>query len=1403
MQFKWLQQAKFAFYVLFFTIQYPGFCNAQIIPDATLPTQSTVQLQDNTQLIEGGTRAGNNLFHSFSEFSVPNNSTAFFNNPADVQNILTRVTGSARSDINGIIKANDSANLFLINPNGIIFGLNARLDIGGSFIGSTANAIGFGRSGNFSATNPEAPSPLLTINPSALLFSQIQRSSIETSSVASDGRNPSNAFEARGLRVDDGKSLLLVGGDVSVNGGGLYAFGGRVELGGLAGVGTVGLNGDGGNFSLTWTDGIQRSDISLSNNALVNVRAGNGGSIGVNANNLDMTENSQVLAGIESRLGSDNSKAGSIDINATRTVSLEQSSGIFNDVQANALGQGGDVNIRANTLRLASGGEVSASTLGVGQGGDLNINTGAGRVEVIGTSSSRYGGSIFASAYSTATGAAGNLTIKTGELIVQNGGQVVSGTFGAGQGGNLTVDATRKVELTGVDNTSNNNPSALFAGQNRTDATGNAGRLTIDTPLLRVLDRAIVSAGTSGAGRGGDLTINTDQLIVQNGGRVDASTSGAGDSGNININSTRTVQLSGTSVDGKSRSGLLTVADLRASGKAGDITVQTGELLVENGAEVSAKTFSPGNAGKLTVTATNKVELVGVSRRNSNDTSGLFTETGPGRTGDAGSLTINTPLLRVLDGAKINASTFGTGQGGNLNINSTRTVQLSGTSVDGESRSGLLTVAYRNASGKAGDITVQTGELLVENGAEVSAKTFSPGNAGKLSVTATNKVELVGVSPHNSNDTSGLFTQTGDGRTGDAGILTINTPLLRVLDGAYVSASTSGAGRGGDLNINTGAGRVEVIGTPSSGDPSSIKAQAESTATGAAGNLTINTGELIVQNGGRVDASTFGAGQGGNLNINSTRTVQLSGTSVDGKSRSGLLTVAYRNASRKAGDITVQTGELLVENGAEVSAKTFSPGNAGKLTVIATNKVELAGVSPHNSNDTSGLFTQTGDGRTGDAGSLTINTPLLQVKDGAYVSASTSGAGRGGDLNINTGAGRVEVIGTSSSGNPSSVDAQTNPRALGKAGNLTINTGELIVQNGGQIRAITSGAGTGGNLTVDATSKVELIGRNTVDSRFPSGLFTQQNNQRATGNAGNLTINTPLLRVLDKAYVSAGTFGAGRGGDLTINVGELLVKNEAVITARSLGTGTAGNLTIDANSINLDNNALLTANTFSNKTDVTQATIKINSADLIMRRGSQITTNAFGSEVIGGNININTDVLALLQGSNITANSLNSRGGNINIKTQGLFRSLDSSITATGATSALSGNINITTLADPSKDLVPLTVDVVDVARLVDDNICVRTANSSFTVIGRGGIPSSPDNPAVSNSSWEDWRLLEVSKQQRSVTVRNTPISNTSSSISNQIVEAQRWVIDKDGSVILTAAYPVSLSQNNVLSQCQ
>lgn len=136
---------------------------AQIIPDNTLDaSQSHVTPAGVRDLITGGAIRDTTLFHSFREFNVNNGQQVYFANPANIANILTRVTGSNISRIFGTLGVDGGANLFLINPNGIIFGSNARLDVAGSFTATTANSIIFNNY-EFSATNPTVP-PLLKIN---------------------------------------------------------------------------------------------------------------------------------------------------------------------------------------------------------------------------------------------------------------------------------------------------------------------------------------------------------------------------------------------------------------------------------------------------------------------------------------------------------------------------------------------------------------------------------------------------------------------------------------------------------------------------------------------------------------------------------------------------------------------------------------------------------------------------------------------------------------------------------------------------------------------------------------------------------------------------------------------------------------------------------------------------------------------------------------------------------------------------------------------------------------------------------------------------------------------------------------------------------------------------------------
>ncbi|MGI2906549.1 filamentous hemagglutinin N-terminal domain-containing protein, partial [Tolypothrix sp. VBCCA 56010] len=276
----------------------------QIVPDTSLPVNSAVTVNGNNFTINGGTQAGGNLFHSFSEFSVPTNGSAFFNNAQTIQNIISRVTGSSVSNIDGILGANGTANLFLLNKNGIVFGPNASLNVGGSFVATTANAIQFGNQGFFSASNPNNPA-LLTVNPDALFFNQIAAAS-----------NPNISTTATNLSVRDGQGLFLVGGNISIDSGRLNAFGGRVELGGLAELGTVGLNLSGNDLSLSFPEGVQRSDVSLTNGAIVDVSA-NGGNIAINAAKVMVSGGANLIA---HTFGQGN--AGNIAIAASDDISI-------------------------------------------------------------------------------------------------------------------------------------------------------------------------------------------------------------------------------------------------------------------------------------------------------------------------------------------------------------------------------------------------------------------------------------------------------------------------------------------------------------------------------------------------------------------------------------------------------------------------------------------------------------------------------------------------------------------------------------------------------------------------------------------------------------------------------------------------------------------------------------------------------------------------------------------------------------------------------------------------------------------------------------------------------------------------------------------------------------------------
>ncbi len=501
------------------SLTYANPAIAQIIPDTTLGAESSIltPLDALHQRIDGGAIRDSNLFHSFQDFSINDRSGAFFSNPAGIENILTRVTGDNPSNIFGTLGVLGNANLFLLNPNGIVFGPNARLDVGGSFFASSAESLVFADGYQFSATNPNAP-PLLTVNvPIGLQFGATSGAIVNQSVATND------AGEVRGLQVPSGETLALVGGNVTLDGGNLQPRGGQVELGGLAGAGTVGVNADG---SLSFPDGVERADVVLRNAAEVNVRAGGGGSIAVRARNLEMSGGSIFRAGIESGMGAPGVQAGDIVVDATGTTALSEGSLLANLVLEQAIGNGGNVDVTTGSLQVNSGAALSATTRGQGNGGLVTIQA-ADTVFFD-------GGDAFSQVASGAVGNAQGIEISARELSVSNGGQLSASTLGQGDVGKISIRATDTVSFDGASSDGVFVSGAL--SQVEAGAVGNTQGIEITTGTLSVTNRGQLGTNIRGQGNSGRISIVADTVTFNGGdalGQVLAT--GVGNSGGIDI----------------------------------------------------------------------------------------------------------------------------------------------------------------------------------------------------------------------------------------------------------------------------------------------------------------------------------------------------------------------------------------------------------------------------------------------------------------------------------------------------------------------------------------------------------------------------------------------------------------------------------------------------------------------------------------------------------------------------------------------------------------------------------------------------------------------------------------------------------------------------------------------------
>ncbi|MBW4543052.1 MAG: filamentous hemagglutinin N-terminal domain-containing protein [Symplocastrum torsivum CPER-KK1] len=1100
-----------------------NFASAQIIPDGTLGAESSV-LTPNVNIegfpadqINGGAIRGANLFHSFLDFNIGEGQRVYFANPVGIENILSRVTGSNLSAILGTLGVDGGANLFFLNPNGIIFGPNATLDIAGSLMASTANSLVFENGLHFSATNPEAP-PLLTINlHPGLQYGSNQSSVISNAGNLAVGQNLTLAAGKLDLQgqLSAGQDLTMQASDnVRVRDSATNPFiasaGGQLLVEGEQGVDIFALNhpesgffsvgdmilrsgntvgGDahytaGGNFRIEQLDGTPgnlysphdpviraNGDVLLNSYTGASLHIFAGGSVDIPA--FVWIQGADPVNGIVEDVVLSDGKVVSIDGRTQPTLDIRAGTTAFGIPFFNT-GTPTSADIRVGTIVFAGADSDFVDGPAIPLAGTILLTnqylpnpdlTGDIVVlptqQVLGTTDRAILNGDFASGGTVAMNSRGNITING----VINADAVLFDNTLFGNGGDVALVADRDITLTPG---SLINSSGLLGGNIRLNSGG-----TISVTGLQTLDRisgiASINSGIAPGLRGGNIDIVADSLFISDGAVLISSTVGQTDAGNISIQVNDLVSLT-------NESQIRGVVESGAIGRASDIDIQARSLFVAGGSQINSV---------------------------------LFREQGDGQG-------------NIIPG--------GQGSGGSIRVNATDSITLFGIGSTGFS-SGLLALTERGAFGPAGNITVNTGDFLVVNGAVVQASTFNPGDGGNIVINTTNFAAVDG------GQVLSLSRNTGDG-----GIIQLNATDTITLSGK-------------DPNFAERLARIdEYLQLPGQTDQqddvlpiglSNSGLFVTNLGDGLAGDITLTAKSVFLSDAAFVEASTYGGGNGGN--------------------------------------VLIQAQSLSLLRGSEVLAQTFGAGKAGDITVepldpASPSFVTLSGIAPFSTLDvdgnpdggfSSGLFVTTEDSATGQGGSINVTTGALRIEDGAVLSARARSDfdTRGGDITVN-----VNTLDITNGG-----QILTTAFSNGLAGGITVNaTGDISISGFDNSYYDRFDALEQAFLDAGATPEEALRGATfIVDPVNPaSGLQAQslEINTIGSGNI-NITSTTGSLFASNNAELSTGTAGSGNAGIINIQVaGGVFLDNARIFSTVEPGAiANGGQINIQAGTLSLAN----------------------------------------------------------------------------------------------------------------------------------------------------------------------------------------------------------------------------------------
>ena len=841
--------------------------------------------------ITGGTRPGVNglnLFHSFGDFTVgPGDIANFLNNAGqETSNIIGRVTGLGdehTSYIYGTIRTTDfgAANLFLVNPSGIVFGPQGSFDVGGSVSMSTANYLRF-----------EGTSTLFD-----MLSSPASLGALDVAPVVAFGFTGPDlpapiTVQGSMLQVPEGKALSLVGGDITVqavmleDGGtqaaNLRASGGRLNLVSVASPGEVlapsfqnGPNIAGVSFATMGT-------VTLKEGALLDVSGqldefespignGNSGTVLVRGSQLVM-DASAILA---NTVGAVDGATTVVDIQASQDVALSTGAQIV--VGTSGSGRGGDVVIEAGNVHLSDFSEIKMEKTGPGPGGDLFLNVGTLRLLGGSTILSNTAGADldFDGVVDVIGGVGGNVTVQgllgmgsVADSVVLSGGSGITSEalFGSRGGGVISI-TSNSLDL--------DEASFIRSSTSSTETDLNGDGVLEFT------------------GRGGDIVVAVQRLSVVGGASMTSSTTsfneGAAAGGTVTVQG---LEGPGSKAGSVLLSGVAGIVSESALGLPGDLTVNAGTLTITNEAVISAGSpQSIGPAGAVTVTADSVIITA----------DGQILSRSFAR--NSGQVTITANELTMDDGSIATSTSSPTGgRGGDVVVNSGTVSLTNGASINSQSEP--------FSSGSAGDVTMNVGTLSLANGSQISSAsigtpvtnpddgtTQASGTAGNVVITATGRF---------TSDASRIATSAEANHGGD---VSITAQSVELSNGTLITANSNAPLEVKETVLIDGLPVEQVLGN------------------GNAGNITVRSGStFVMQNSSMTTEATQASG--GQIAIITPEMVRV----INGRVSTS---VAGSTTDTAGGNITIDP-QFVVLQGGQIVAKAFA-GSGGAIDIIATS----------------------------------------------------------------------------------------------------------------------------------------------------------------------------------------------------------------------------------------------------------------------------------------------------------------------------------------------------------------------------------------------------------------------------------------------------------------------------------